>query len=225
MKYRKTSLYQKLLCCSTNSSISALDDMETFRKISKNRYSGVDKPIGKSATACDCVEQCDEDCRNVRLLIECGASCKFGENCLNKRFQQKKYASLSVFDTSDMGKGVRANELINSYQFIIEYVGEVINKDEMIARMNRYNAEKTIHHYMMSLGRGLYIDATKMGNIARFVNHSCSPNCQVQFWDVDGRLCVGIFAKQKIQQGEELTYNYQFVTYGCVQKLFQSSFE
>lgn len=119
----------------------AISDMEKYRKINKNRYTGVDKPNGKCATACDCVEQCSlQDCRNARLLIECSSSCKFGDNCPNKRFQQKRYAKTSVFETSTMGKGVRAEELISRHQFIIEYVGEIINKVEMIRRMNEYNS-------------------------------------------------------------------------------------
>lgn len=72
----------------------------------------------------------------------------------------------------------------------------------------------------MALKNRLFIDATQMGNVARFFNHSCDPNCYVEFWDVNGRLCVGVFAKREIQPDEELTYDYQFEAYGLVEKLF-----
>lgn len=195
--------------------------MEKFREIKQNKYTGVNKPFGKTASGCACLEQCDEMCRNMAMSIECGPSCKFGDNCLNKRFQQRRYARISTFETSDgRGKGVRTEELINKHQFIVEYVGEVICREEMVKRMNDYNEVGMNHHYIMALGSGLYIDATKMGNVARFINHSCSPNCEVEFWDVNNRECVGIFAKREIQQGEELTYDYQFETFGSVEKLF-----
>ena len=54
----------------------------------------------------------------------------------------------------------------------------------------------------------LQIDATMMGSAARFINHSCSPNCQTQKWLVGGALSVCIFALHDIVTGSELTYNY-----------------
>ena len=47
-----------------------------------------------------------------------------------------------------------------------------------------------------------------MGSAARFINHSCAPNCQTQKWLVCGALSVCIFALYDIEAGAELTYNY-----------------
>lgn len=52
------------------------------------------------------------------------------------------------------------------------------------------------------------IDATRKGNRARFINHSCRPNCETQKWMIDGETCICIFALCDIAAGEELTYNY-----------------
>lgn len=52
------------------------------------------------------------------------------------------------------------------------------------------------------------VDATQRGNIARFINHSCEPNCEMQKWIVNGYYRLGIFAKKKIEEGDELTYDY-----------------
>jgi hypothetical protein len=54
------------------------------------------------------------------------------------------------------------------------------------------------------------IDPTEKGNLARFINHSCEPNCETQKWHVLSEVCVGIFTLRDIQEGEELTFNYGF---------------
>mgnify|MGYP000880086048 FL=1 len=62
----------------------------------------------------------------------------------------------------------------------------------------------------MKIGGNEVIDPTFKGNMARFINHSCKPNCVTQKWHVLGEVCVGIFTLQDIKQDEELTFDYQF---------------
>ena len=52
------------------------------------------------------------------------------------------------------------------------------------------------------------IDATQKACCARFINHSCEPNCVTQKWLVKGELCIVIFTSVFVAAGEELTYNY-----------------
>ena len=52
------------------------------------------------------------------------------------------------------------------------------------------------------------------GNMARFMNHSCDPNCETQKWTVNGDTRVGLFAVRDIPAGAELTFNYQFEAMG-----------
>ncbi|KAL6623424.1 hypothetical protein ACP70R_033303 [Stipagrostis hirtigluma subsp. patula] len=54
------------------------------------------------------------------------------------------------------------------------------------------------------------VDATKRGGLARFINHSCEPNCYTKVITVDGQKKIFIYAKRRIHAGEELTYNYKF---------------
>jgi histone-lysine N-methyltransferase ASH1L len=62
----------------------------------------------------------------------------------------------------------------------------------------------------MTFPRGLIIDATD-GSICRFVNYSCSPNCRVEKWVVDGELRIALFASEKgVSVDDELTYDYDF---------------
>jgi [histone H3]-lysine36 N-trimethyltransferase len=62
----------------------------------------------------------------------------------------------------------------------MEYVGEVLGPLEFRSRVKRYNREGYQHHYFMALNTDEVIDATKKGNVSRFINHCCDPNCETQ---------------------------------------------
>ena len=64
--------------------------------------------------------------------------------------------------------------------------------------------------YMFRIDDFDVVDATMHGNAARFINHSCEPNCYSRVINVDGRKHIVIFALRKIYRGEELTYDYKF---------------
>jgi histone-lysine N-methyltransferase SETD2 len=81
--------------------------------------------------------------------------------------------------------------------------------------MVQYDDEGIKHFYFMSLSKGEFIDATKKGNLGRFCNHSCNPNCYVDKWVVGEKMRMGIFALREIRAGEELTFNYNVDRYGA----------
>lgn len=116
---------------------------------------------------------------------------------------------MSVLPSPPKGYGVFADEHIKKGEFIIEYVGEVVSVTEFNKRWNIYTNSDNVHSYLMNCS-GMFIDATKKGNNARFINHSCDPNCFVDKWDVLGKPCIGIFSKKHIERGQEITYNYKF---------------
>ncbi|KAF2452450.1 hypothetical protein BDY21DRAFT_329203, partial [Lineolata rhizophorae] len=116
---------------------------------------------------------------------------------------------VETVNTGDRGWGVRSMRTWRNGQLIVEYVGEIIDGDEADRRMRKeYKGMKNF--YMMTLEKDLIIDAGQRGNIARFVNHSCEPNCEMIKWNVKGKLRIGLFAKREIMTGEELTYDYKF---------------
>ncbi|EJS43214.1 set2p [Saccharomyces arboricola H-6] len=176
---------------------------------------------------CDCYEEfsdgvnhaCDEDsdCINRLTLIECVndlcSSC--GNDCQNQRFQKKQYSPIAIFKTKYKGYGVRAEEDIEANQFIYEYKGEVIEEMEFRERLIDYDQRHFKHFYFMMLQNGEFIDATIKGSLARFCNHSCSPNAYVNKWVVKGKLRMGIFAQKKILKGEEITFDYNVDRYGA----------
>lgn len=147
--------------------------------------------------------------------MECPGDCGCGDGCQNQRFQRKVYADVSVIKTDKKGFGLRANKDLKPNDFIFEYIGEVISEPAFRRRMHQYDQEGIKHFYFMSLAKSEFVDATKKGNLGRFCNHSCNPNCYVDKWVVGERLRMGIFAERQIEAGEELTFNYNVDRYGA----------
>jgi histone-lysine N-methyltransferase SETD2 len=147
--------------------------------------------------------------------MECVGDCSCGTGCQNRRFQHKQYADVAVIKTEKKGYGLRANTDLRPNDFIFEYIGEVIGENVFRRRMQQYDEEGIKHFYFMSLTKGEFVDATKRGNLGRFCNHSCNPNCYVDKWVVGDRLRMGVFAERKIEAGEELVFNYNVDRYGA----------
>ena len=158
----------------------------------------------------------DSDCINRATKMECiDSECNCGTGCQNQRFQRKQFAKVSVIKTEKKGFGLRTNTDLQPNDFIYEYIGEVINEPTFRSRMLRYDNEGIKHFYFMSLTKSEFVDATKKGNLGRFCNHSCNPNCYVDKWVVGDKLRMGIFAGRKIKAGEELVFNYNVDRYGA----------
>lgn len=157
---------------------------------------------------------CTVNCINRMLYIECSLKCRCGEYCDNQQFQRYNYVNCGVFRTERKGFGIRANHEVFPDQFIIEYVGEVLNTKQFEKRAKQYSKDKNRHYYFMALRSSAVIDATTKGNISRFINHSCDPNAMTQKWTVNGELRVGFFSTRYIKPGEEITFDYQFQRYG-----------
>jgi uncharacterized protein len=100
------------------------------------------------------------------------------------------------------GWGVYATRTIPKNTRIVDYAGEKISKQESLKRERRYF--KRGHVWCFELTNRTVIDAAVGGNIARFINHGCRPNCYVH---ITGGI-IWIRAARTIRHGEELTYNY-----------------
>ncbi|XP_015886515.3 histone-lysine N-methyltransferase ASHH1 isoform X2 [Ziziphus jujuba] len=155
---------------------------------------------------------CGERCLNVLTSTECTPGfCPCGADCKNQKCQ---YAKTKLFKTEGRGWGLLADENIKAGKFIIEYCGEVISWKEAKRRSQAYEIQGLKDAFIISLNASESIDATKKGSLARFINHSCQPNCETRKWNVLGEIRVGIFAKQDIPIGTELGYDYNFEWYG-----------
>jgi uncharacterized protein len=102
--------------------------------------------------------------------------------------------------------GVFATRPISKNTRIIDYAGEKISNQESLKRERRY-INNGRHIWCFKLTNRTVIDAGVGGNIARFINHSCTPNCWFEVVD----RTIWIRASRRIRAGEELTYDYATV--------------
>ncbi|KAG4971012.1 hypothetical protein JHK85_037433 [Glycine max] len=170
------------------------------------------------------------------LVHECGPLCKCFPNCKNRVSQTGLKHQMEVFKTKDRGWGLRSLDPIRAGTFICEYAGEVIdiakvNKnrgydDEYVFDTSRiyntfkWNYEPSLLEEITSnvssedydIPSPLIISSKKFGNVARYMNHSCSPNV---FWQPvlyaennQSFLHIAFFALRHIPPMTELTYDY-----------------
>jgi SET domain-containing protein len=102
------------------------------------------------------------------------------------------------------GYGVFALETINKNKRIVDYAGELISNKQSESREDRYLSKGCI--WVFRVNRNWSRDAMVGGNIARFINHSCTPNCWIE---VDGKTkTIWVRAAKQIRKGQELVYDY-----------------
>ena len=118
--------------------------------------------------------------------------------------------SYRVRRSSIHGRGVFAAAEIPKGAQIVEYKGKRASWDEALARPDS-DPDDPAHTFLFELEDGRVIDARVRGNAARWINHSCAPNC-VTHEDDAGRVFVA--AKRRIAPGEELTYDYRLSVEG-----------
>ena len=104
------------------------------------------------------------------------------------------------------GLGVYVVEPIRAGETIIEVVGERISSEESDRRFEEKDTEAG-HTFMFYVDDDTVIDCGVNGNVSRFINHSCEPNCEAV--DDEGRIFVE--ALRDIAVGEELVYDYRLV--------------
>jgi SAD/SRA domain/SET domain/Pre-SET motif len=183
------------------------------------------------------------------LIYECGPMCGCPPSCYNRVSQHGIKFPLEVFKTGKRGWGVRSLCSIPSGSFVCEYIGELLRDEEAEQRKNDEYLFDIGHNYDDSAlweglpsnvpgldirlpstderansseadeQEGFSLDAHVMGNVGRFINHSCLPNLYAQnvLFDHDDKKMPHImfFAAENIPPLEELTYHYNY-TVGSV---------
>ncbi|NXQ37578.1 SETMR methyltransferase, partial [Catharus fuscescens] len=150
-----------------------------------------------------------------RPVFECNSLCCCGESCQNRLVQRGLRLRLQVFRTPRKGWGVRALEPIPTGSFVCEYAGEVLGFAEAQRRIQAQAPEEP--NYIIAVREHLhdgrvmetFVDPTRIGNVGRFLNHSCEPNLLMVPVRVDSMVPkLALFAATDIPAGEELSYDY-----------------
>lgn len=161
------------------------------------------KSIQYEVDACICTKDdpCgpESGCLNRSTSFECDdTSCHMGDSCQNQGIRRRQDAKIKTFSTL-YGFGLNAMEDLTAGSFVIEYVGEVINDAEFHRRLTKMMSSHEKNFYFLALSPDLFIDGLNFGNLSRFINHSCDPNCAIQVMFVNGFKRVGIYANCDIK--------------------------
>ncbi|GAA6088471.1 histone-lysine N-methyltransferase NSD3 isoform X1 [Tachysurus ichikawai] len=202
----------------------ALEQERNSRRPPPYKLIKCNKPIGKVQVCfadlseiprCNCKptdeRPCSQEseCVNRALQYECHPQvCVAAERCLNQSFNKRQYPKMEVIKTETCGWGLKTKQDLKKGDFVIEYVGELIDLEECRQRISHANKNHVTNFYMLTLTKDRVIDAGPKGNLSRFINHSCSPNCETQKWTVNGDVRIGLFTLCDIAADTELTFNY-----------------
>ncbi|XP_057371312.1 uncharacterized protein LOC130692251 isoform X2 [Daphnia carinata] len=151
------------------------------------------------------------------LIYECHVNCQCDSKCSNRLVQKGPHIGLSLMDAGPKGIGLWCEMDLPKGAFVCEYAGEVIGAEE--AR-RRYAKQKSLglRNYIFALREHFgketspvltYIDPSCIGNIGRYINHSCDPNLlivPVRTDTVVPKICL--FARRNITAYTELTFDY-----------------
>uniref|UniRef100_A0A3B3TCD2 [histone H3]-lysine(4) N-methyltransferase n=1 Tax=Paramormyrops kingsleyae TaxID=1676925 RepID=A0A3B3TCD2_9TELE len=107
------------------------------------------------------------------------------------------------------GLGLYAARDIEKYTMVIEYIGTIIRNEVANRREKMYESQNR-GVYMFRIDSEHVIDATITGGPARYINHSCAPNCVAEVVTFERGHKIIISSNRKIQRGEELCYDYKF---------------
>lgn len=199
---------------------SKFDYKENYIVKSYLKNWNIDEYLLTGDYCCNCEETCEkESCEcivNHAQRYECNSKCTCFENCWNRKIQKGVGKKLKIdFICKEKGFGVFAREKIKKDEFVCEYIGQIIHKDDaqikiktnLIKKKPNYVLQVRENYEKMTINT--FIDAEENGNVSRFLNHSCDPNLYFDIIRVSHFIPqVAFFALRDIEQGEELTFSY-----------------
>jgi hypothetical protein len=152
--------------------------------------------------------------RRLDLLLTYNAVEYLNSDAAFRNFQRLRLGKSLIH-----GWGLFALRPIAKDEVIIQYCGELIRHSLADKREEAYRRRGWGANYMFRLDARTVVDATCTGGSARFINHSCSPNCVTHCVVINGRRHIFLFAKRDIMPGEELAYDYMYEREGDDMKI------
>ncbi|KAL5561018.1 hypothetical protein UlMin_030765 [Ulmus minor] len=188
-------------------------------KSCKNRFRGCHCAKSQCRSRqCPCFaagRECDPDvCRNC--WVSCGDGIleepeppRQGDGqCGNMRLLLRQQQRILLGKSDVAGWGAFIKNSVNKNEYLGEYTGELISHREADKRGKIYDRANS--SFLFDLNDQYVLDAYRKGDKLKFANHSSNPNCYAKVMLVAGDHRVGIFAKERIEAGEELFYDYRY---------------
>lgn len=184
---------------------------------------------GAINVGCSCTDNCCQGCECLkasggqpnydsnsklnnygRAIFECRDLCSCCQ-CSNRVVQAGPIEGLKVIETKNKGLGLACNKAIAKGTFVCEYAGELISPEAANERSAKDPMNYILHvvEHFKTHTQTTVIDPTVIGNIGRYMNHSCDPNLSLVPVRVDSMSPrVALFANRDIPSEEELTFDY-----------------
>ena len=158
------------------------------------------------------VDSTEKPGKNIEKIVPIRSQFIDQQACTVKYRSMRPRYYLKVAQSPVHGLGLLSTRSIPQDTFLIEYLGERISRAESDRREKAYNKVPILKNgcYLFGVDEDWVIDATRIGNIARFMNHSCEPNCITRKIKIKGQLRIIYISKRIIEEGEELTFDYCF---------------
>jgi len=199
---------------------------------------GCDEALFSSDLAgCDCTMDCTNDCshlvtygRNYEVgtivktglhqpVLECNERCRCEPNrCNNRVVQWGPSRDLKVVEVSgEKGLGVITKTRLGMGQFVVCYAGEVLGIEVAQTRASRQTSDGAANYIIVVREHGgeknspvvTVVDPTVVGNLGRYINHSCNPNLVMVPVRTDCMVPhLALFASREVMPGEEVTFDY-----------------
>jgi len=188
------------------------------------------------AFSCECLDNCSDTAKCSCLItsggkqnydssmkivtkddpmFECKENCKCqADICTNRVVQNGPLDGLEIKSFGNKGYGLITTNSIDKGRFVCEYAGELISKEIATKR----DAKDTEMNYILHIfekftneEQHTWIDPTVIGNIGRYINHSCDPNLYLVPVRVDTfSPRIAMISKKYIEANEELTFDYGY---------------
>ena len=183
---------------------------------------GCDEDLFNGLLTVGCRDSRCEDCECAKKFpgFECNSRCECAGNpgrCANRRVQSGPVGGLAVVTKGDKGLGLTCVNDLKRGEFVCEYAGEIIGEKEAQKRFcGQKNAKKMNYilfvNEMNEEGRLLsrtVVDPTAVGNVGRYLNHSCEPNLTMNVVRSETSVPhLALFANRDIPANEELCFDY-----------------
>uniref|UniRef100_A0A8R1HKP3 Histone-lysine N-methyltransferase n=2 Tax=Caenorhabditis japonica TaxID=281687 RepID=A0A8R1HKP3_CAEJA len=160
-------------------------------------------PLWKASNlTCGCTKggcTSDMDCLNRAMRVQCSSECTL-PYCSNRKFWKEDQNKLCVSNGPKSLRALKTRVARRAGEFLCEYAGEMITCQEAVQRSQEKPDSRII-----AIGPQLFVDATTRANIARFVKHSCRPNCRLEVWSVNGVYRAGVFALVDLAANVDIT--------------------